>query len=264
MNRKGVSVLVSTYNWPEALELCLRSLFLQSVAPNEIVVADDGSTNNTKEIIKILQKESSIPIKHIWQEDQGFRLSLIRNKALKQSSYEYIIQIDGDIICHPNFIEDHLLYQKEGYFISGRRCRINKEDSYRTLQNQKLYLSSQSLKQTKLPYKKRILLLLMLCRIGFINSIINKGLRGCNLAYWRKDAFAINGYNTAIEGWGKEDDEFILRMQRNGIHKKSLKFGGIAYHIDHKMNDLSNLKKNEEILMKIKDSEIIVTDKGLE
>ncbi len=103
------SLLISTYNWPRALELCLKSVFYQIHMPDEILIADDGSTKDTKELIDSYRPLINVPIKHIWHEDQGFRKTLILNEAIRQGSHEYIIQTDGDIILHPNFIMDHLI-----------------------------------------------------------------------------------------------------------------------------------------------------------
>ena len=112
MIKNGVSVLISTYNWSGALELSLNSLLGQTILPDEIVVADDGSTEDTKEIIDLFAKRTTIPVIHCWQPDKGFRLSLARNIGLKSISYNYVVQIDGDVICHKNFIADHLFYSQ--------------------------------------------------------------------------------------------------------------------------------------------------------
>ena len=78
-----VSLLISTYNWESALNLCLKSVLNQSVAPDEIIISDDGSTNETKRIIEYYRTISEIPIVHVWQEDKGFRLAKIRNKSIE-------------------------------------------------------------------------------------------------------------------------------------------------------------------------------------
>ena len=86
MKKIKVSILVSTYNRPEALELSIRSMFAQTILPDEIVIADDGSKQDTKDLINKLRKETTIPIKHIWHEDEGFRRTMILNKAFAQVS----------------------------------------------------------------------------------------------------------------------------------------------------------------------------------
>nr|WP_198160605.1 glycosyltransferase [Pedobacter panaciterrae] len=123
------ALLISTYNWPEALDLVLSSVLLQSKMPDEILIADDGSTDETKVIIEKYKKLFKVPILHFWQEDHGFRKTLILNKAIAGAKSEYIIEIDGDIIIHRKFIEDHLNFAVPGTFVRASRGYINKEYS---------------------------------------------------------------------------------------------------------------------------------------
>ena len=265
MITEGVSILISTYNWHNALELSLSSLLIQTVLPNEIIIADDGSTEATRILIHEFQKKTTIPIIHCWQEDNGFRLSLARNNALAVCNYSYVIQIDGDIICHKNFIEDHLFYSQKGIFLCGRRCELRTNDTKKTLENKALSISQETLKTVKLYYKKRNKFFFSFFRFQFINNLIHTGIQGCNMSYWLEDALAINGYNNNIEGWGKEDNEFILRLSRYGLKRKTLKFGAIAYHLEHKhnMTDINNLKENEGILEQVSNSKDVIISNGI-
>ena len=68
------------------------------------------------------------------QEDQGFRLARIRNKATAMSSGECIIFIDGDMILHPSFITDHKRHAKIGRYIQGSRVLIDKNTTLKALQ----------------------------------------------------------------------------------------------------------------------------------
>ncbi len=103
-----VAIMVSTYNWPEALERCVQTILAQDRLPDEILIADDGSGEATKQAVERFKSISKVPIHHIWHPDEGFRLSVIRNKAIEAAQSEYIIQIDGDILLDPHFISDHL------------------------------------------------------------------------------------------------------------------------------------------------------------
>ena len=108
MNKKPfVSLVTPTYNWPNALELLLLSIKQQTVLPNEVIIADDGSRPETTELIKKFQEDFPVPLFHVWHEDHGNQKPKIMNKAIAQAKFEYIIEIDGDIIMHPNFVEDH-------------------------------------------------------------------------------------------------------------------------------------------------------------
>ena len=93
-----VSLLISTYNWKEALSLCLYSVFAQTVKPAEILIADDGSREDTRQLIDEMREKTDIPIVHVWHEDKGFRLSAIRNRSIEKAKGDYLIQIDVEII----------------------------------------------------------------------------------------------------------------------------------------------------------------------
>jgi glycosyltransferase involved in cell wall biosynthesis len=121
----SVSILISTYNWPEALELIFKSLINQTLQPHEVLIADDGSNTQTTELIEKYRDIMNLPIRHAWQEDLGFRKSLILNKAVKLSTSDYIIEIDGDILLHPNFIRDHVKNAAPSKFVQGSRCQVN-------------------------------------------------------------------------------------------------------------------------------------------
>src|SRR5690606_26502649 len=101
---RSVSLIISTYNWPEALNLCLKSVSNQVRLPDEIIIADDGSKTATRVIIDAFRDQLSIPVHHVWQEDMGFRKCMILNKAVQKASFPYIVQIDGDVILDPNFM----------------------------------------------------------------------------------------------------------------------------------------------------------------
>ena len=121
------SLIICTYNWPEALTLVLSSVIAQSILPNEIIVADDGSGESTAKVIEELSKKVSIPIVHSWQEDIGCRIPHSRNRAIAKSNYEYIIVIDGDTVIHKDFIKDHKSFAKEGVYIQGSRVLLQSE-----------------------------------------------------------------------------------------------------------------------------------------
>jgi glycosyltransferase involved in cell wall biosynthesis len=88
--------------------------------PDEVIIADDGSTADTQETISAFKKETRLHVINVWQEDKGFRLAAIRNKAIAVSSSEYIVQIDGDIVLQKNFIDNHVKQAKQNHFISGK------------------------------------------------------------------------------------------------------------------------------------------------
>ena len=243
------SLLISTYNWPKALDFCLQSALQQTHLPGEILIADDGSTEETASLIKEYRQVSPIPIIHVWHEDKGFRLAEIRNKAIAKAQYDYIIQIDGDVIMSPYFISDHLAAAQKGYIAAGTRAMLREDVSAAILVKDKIpaikFLKKNCAHKLNSVRNKWVFQLL---RYRYKTRGKHKFyIRGCNMAYWREDALKINGYNEAITGWGSEDHEFVVRMLKLGIRKQFLKMTAIVFHIYHKPFSKSNRHKNELI-----------------
>lgn len=239
-----VSLLISTYNWPQALELVLLSTENQTENPDEILIADDGSSEETKTLIDDFRKKLSIEIKHFWHEDKGFRKSIILNKAIAAAKGDYIIQIDGDCIMHKDFVRDHKAMARPNTYLYGSRVNIQ-EDFLPTLFNtQKI---SFNYFQKGIKKRNRNLRIPILSRFYSAQNTISKKMRGCNVSFWKKDVVAVNGYNEEFEGWGREDSELIIRMMNNGVLGKRLRYRGIVYHIWHKVKDVSHLKKNNAL-----------------
>ncbi len=246
-----VSLLISTYNWPEALELCLLSVLKQTVLPNEILIADDGSKNDTKEFIDKFRKLTSIPIKHVWHKDDGFRKTIILNEAVRVGSFDYIIQTDGDILLHSNFIQDHLESAKPNYFIRGSRSLIDESRTKELLRDKVCQL-----KWTDVGLGNKF--------NSIYNPLLNKlfsvfnaprsieGVKGCNFSFWKKDFIKVNGFNNDIVGWGREDSELAIRMINSGVLKKHLKFKAVCFHLHHNIfsrdSDARNTKMLEEAI----------------
>lgn len=241
------ALLISTYNWPEALELILLSLLKQSKMPDEVLIADDGSTEKTAHLIAEFQKKTMVPLRHFWQEDNGFRKSKILNKAIAESSADYIIQIDGDCIMHPDFIKDHFILKAENNYLYGSRVNIQ-EEKLDSLFKQKQI--SFSFFASGIKKRTRNIRLLPLAKMYKSQSEVSRKFRGCNVSYWKKDFIAINGYDESFEGWGREDSEMIIRMANTGVMGKRIRYAGIVYHIFHKTASQNRLEVNDKLQKK--------------
>ena len=216
------SLIICTYNWPEALRLVLVSATLQSIPPNEIIIADDGSDESTLELIQELAKKTLIPIIHSWQKDDGCRISHSRNKAIAKSNYEYIIMIDGDTIMHPDFIKDHKLNADKNLYIQGSRVLLQPEFTNKIFREgmfiNPAFFSNQAknkLNMIRAPFISRLSAL-------FHNQNINR-IRGCNFSVYKDNIIQVNGFNEEITLWGREDSEFVQRLFNIGMKKKQLK-----------------------------------------
>jgi glycosyltransferase involved in cell wall biosynthesis len=238
------ALLISTYNWPDALDLILKSILNQTKFPDEILIADDGSNEKTKEVIDRFRKDVKVGVHHVCQEDKGFRKSKILNKAIAQTTADYIIQIDGDCIIHENFISDHIKSAQKGCYIYGSRVNILPKHVSEVLEKKMVGFNFFS---NEIKNRSRSLSIPFLSKWYKPHYGISKKFRGCNVSFWRKDLIAINGYNEDFEGWGREDSDLVIRMGNNGVKAKRLRYGGILYHIFHKSNSKSNLELNNKI-----------------
>lgn len=238
----SIGLLISTYNWPQALELILKNIHKQTLQPTEILIADDGSGYETQ---KVIEKYTAIlpqPIKHAWHEDRGFRKSIILNKAIKLATADYIIEIDGDIVLHRRFIEDHIKNAEPDTFVQGARAMVTKQTTYGLLNGKidKLSFFSRGIKSR-----------FNSLRLPFLRKLVKedaqsyKNIKACNIAYWRNDYVKINGYNNTFFGWGWEDYEIAARLINAGIKKKRLKLSAICFHLHHKVNSREYKEQNK-------------------
>jgi glycosyltransferase involved in cell wall biosynthesis len=251
MRNPKCSLIISTYNWPEALRLCVNSALIQSHPPSEIIIADDGSGEETRSLIESLKSNTSIPIIHVWHADEGFRLAAIRNKSIAASSFPYTIQIDGDIILHPDFIKDHLSLAEEGYFVTGGRVLLSETLSKEILAKGEVSFVTLVSKSRNLfnHFRNRLIRNFLSHRYKTSEKYMYY-VKGCNMAFWRKDLLLINGYDEDFVGWGREDSEIAIRLYNAGIKKKYLKMGGIEYHLYHKEADRSKDERNTALLQR--------------
>ena len=248
MKKPKISLIITTFNRPDFLLLSLNSVNNQTIVPDEVIIADDGSDEKTKMAINSVVPVMKMPVHHVWQPNQGFRAGAIRNKALHQCIYPYVVQIDGDIICHKEFVRDHCDNCKHGYFLTGKRINLNADDTASSLFEAQLFCSPRSIGGNKFSHRHRNLFLAALVKTTQVNRFYQKGVLGSNMSYWRDDAMAINGYNEKMEGWGKEDDEFGIRLNNLGVKKRALRFSAIQYHLYHQLNSRANLAQNKAIL----------------
>ena len=242
-----VSLIITTYNWPGALNLTLKSAISQTRLPDEIIIADDGSTKGTKECIEKFAKTSPIPIIHSWQEDIGFRLAMSRNRAIAKARGDYIIIIDGDLILHKNFIYDHVKFAKKNQYIQGSRVLLQPKLSQFLIKEKDIKLSFFT---PGIKNRKNALYLPLLSKIFSYSTTSLKGIRGCNFSLFKEDILKVNGFDNRFIGWGREDSEFVARLINAGIKRKNLKFVAIAYHLYHPENKRATLLENEKRLQK--------------
>jgi glycosyltransferase involved in cell wall biosynthesis len=260
------SLIIATYNWPEALRLCLNSVKRQSALPDEVIIADDGSKQPTGDLIQEFKTSFPVPIVHIWQPDEGFQLARIRNKAFAAAKFPYVIQIDGDLILHDDFVKDHLNLARRNHFVTGSRVLLDKLTTERLLQDAEYkYLNIFNGKSSNF---------LNGLRIGFLRRYLSSRykiegkhkyyVKGCNMAFWKSDLLKVNGYNEAFTGWGREDSELAIRLINACVKKQFIKVGGICYHLFHKEASRELEPRNIKLMNDAIANKTIVAEKGIQ
>ncbi|WP_217540395.1 glycosyltransferase family 2 protein [Vibrio metschnikovii] len=238
------TLIITTYNWKEALKAVLESVKSQTVLPDEVIVADDGSREDTADMIRKIKNNYPVPLIHSWQKDEGFRAASSRNRAIARSTGDYLILIDGDIILTKNFIYDHINNSKDNFFIQAGRVLLNESLTYHYFNTGKL----PSFFEKGLKNRKNIIRNKFLCYLFSRKSNTDKSTRSCNMSFWKRDILDVNGFNNDFVGWGREDSEFVHRMLNSGKSRLYLKFAGVGYHLYHVENSRASLTQNDEIL----------------
>jgi glycosyltransferase involved in cell wall biosynthesis len=237
-----ISVIVPTYNRPKALGLCLRSLMRQSMLPSEILIADDGSRNDTRDLVREMQKrlQNDIPIRHVWQEDIGFRKPRILNDAVRQSSGDYLIFIDGDCMAHRHYIRSHVERSDPATVLSGKRVEIGRRLTEQLLEegtvlnspNFRLLLDSIKGGSRKVEEAFRIKNPL-LRRLMHRDRITDDGVWGCNFSLYKDLFVAINGCDEDFQDGSVEDNDLGIRVLNQGKQVRSLRSLAIVFHLWH-------------------------------
>ncbi|MFC0179366.1 glycosyltransferase family 2 protein [Thorsellia kenyensis] len=269
-DKQSLALIVYAKNNPKALNLLFMSLIHQSLFPEEIIIADDGSSESTRLLIEKFNTFFGNRMKHVWHEDKGVRLSAIRNLAVKQSNSDYLLFIDGDCVLPKNFIENHKKLAEKGYVVSGSRILLSKTLTEK-LEAQNSILALFSFSQLFLcRMKNQVNRLLPLLTLNLDAKWRKKdpkkwqALRGFTIGVWREDLNKVNGFDKAFEGWGMEDSDFVIRLQHAGVFHKSGRFASHVFHLWHKENDRSHLAENQAKLAELLKGNKIKADKGLD
>jgi glycosyltransferase involved in cell wall biosynthesis len=264
-----LSVVVTTYNRPDALLAVLEGLADQTLREFEVVVADDGSRPETAELVTTRARSYPVPLLHVWQPDQGFRVSAARNRASAQSRGEYLVFLDGDCIVRPDFLTRHLALAQSGYFISGNRVLLSQAFSMQALAMQQplhTWTSSAWLAAKLRGDINRWHPLLNLPDASWRrrNPKRWQAARGCNLAMWRNDFLKVNGFDEHFAGWGHEDADIAVRLIRAGVLRKDGRYATAVLHLWHAENDRSSLADNERRLASIQTDHRIRAQLGVD
>lgn len=238
MHTPEISIVISTYNQPKWLEKVLWGYTFQTFKNFEVLIADDGSTQETKDLITKIQGRLTFPIRHVWHPDNGFQKTIILNKATLQTKADYILYTDGDCIPRKDFLAVHMAKREKGYFLSGgyfklptnisQLIRVEDIESQRCFNES--WLVANGLKKSIKNWK--------LTASGFFEKILNRltptnaSWNGHNVSGWKTDIINANGYDERMQ-YGGEDRELGERLFQAGIKSKQLRYSVICVHLDH-------------------------------
>jgi len=255
-----VSLILSTYNRPQALFHVLESVKSQTILPFEVIIADDGSGPETAALITQMQTNFPVPLIHSWQEDLGFRQAANKNRAAANAKGNYFIFVDGDLVMHPCFIQDNIRMAAPGQFIVNSRVMLDEKTTNEIYRNNRFALSFFQLMKQK-NFKNGF-------RLPWLSRIIPskqhyKPCRGGLMAIWRDDFLAVNGLNEDFVGWGHEDTDLFIRIMNYRLKRRNNKFGGITYHLYHSTENMSAANKNKDMAALLVGSVEYFTQNGI-
>lgn len=265
-----ISVIVTTYNWPSALAACLSSLLAQEDQEFEILVADDGSGTETRQLIAAFIETSHIGIRHVFHEDQGFRAGTIRNKAVAVSRGDYLLFVDGDCVVFPHFVSRHRRLAEAACFVPGNRLLLSKEFTEQTLRYPQPLCQQPISFFLKQRFKKNInrvlpLLYLPLNKLRCLRPERWQNAMTCNLGVWKQDFIAVNGFDELFEGWGYEDSDLVVRLIHHGVKRKEGRFALPVLHLWHRQNDRSRHDSNyQRLLERVRNQDFVRSECGVE
>lgn len=266
----NISVIISTYNAEEWLEKVLLGYSVQTHKNFEIIIADDGSKESTKNLINSFKNKFSKPIIHLWHEDLGYRRQEILNIAIQNASFEYILMTDGDCIPKKDFLETHAKFATPGRFLSGGYCKLSmklsKEISQKDILNNNCFDLKWLKSRDKISFSNQL-------KIGansFFATILDAvspttpSFNNCNSSGFKEDMIAINGYDERMK-YGGPDREFGERLENNGIKGKQIRHKAIVLHLDHPRGYKTpeSLAANLAIRKEVKQKKIVWTAFGI-
>ncbi|WP_194727019.1 glycosyltransferase family 2 protein [Noviherbaspirillum malthae] len=255
-----ISVIVTTYNRPDALSAVVRALLDQTDANFEIIIADDGSQQPTRDALAAFAGAPHAPgasgarrLVHAWQPDTGFRASAARNLGVFAASGEYLVFLDGDCLPRPNYIERHRLLAERGFMVSGSRVLLSEQFTRELLSATPASPVHREglaywLKQRLAGKTNKVVPLLQFpdTPMRHYRAVKWNRIKSCNLAIWRDDYMAVNGFDESFVGWGHEDADLVLRLARLGVRRKGGAFSTEVFHLWHRENTRATESENRK------------------
>ena len=234
-----LSLIMTTYNSPAWLEKVLWGYSVQSHKDFEIIIGDDGSSDETRQLVERMREETGLTIKYVWQQDKGFRKCRILNKAIRLVDSEYVVFTDGDCIPRQDFLAVHAAEARPKHYLSGGYHKlpmstsqaITKDDILSGRCFQLAWLKQNGLKAS---YKNSKLTAGPVA--GKVFNVLTPtacNFKGSNGSAWLSDILDVNGFDERMP-WGGLDREFGVRLINAGVKPKHVRYNAIVIHLDHK------------------------------
>jgi GT2 family glycosyltransferase len=259
----SISLVVTTYNWKEALARVLASAALQTRLPDEVIVADDGSRQDTADVIAAAAQDYPVPLRHVWQPDAGFRAARSRNLAIAAARGEYVLLLDGDMVLEGHFVADHARAARRGSFVQGSRVLTGPAFRERMLaragERPTPFARGVSRRRNAVRW-----LPLSDAWLAMKRNAAPRHIKTCNQGWWREDLLRLNGFDERMEGWGREDVELAWRAHHAGIACRQLRFAGLAYHLHHQERHEDGASANDRLLAETRALRLTRCERGLD
>jgi glycosyltransferase involved in cell wall biosynthesis len=263
-----ISLIVTTYNRPDALGAVLAALARQTDRGFEVMIADDGSGPATAALVDHWRSRLGVPLTHVWQMDRGFRAAEIRNRALLASRGDYCVFLDGDCIARSDFIASHRKLAQRGWFVTGNRVLLSPAVTEAVLCERlapERWPSAEWARQRLRGGVNRLAAVLKL-PLGPLRKLAARqwrGARSCNLAVWRSDLDRVDGFDASFCGWGREDSDLLIRLLHAGVRRKDGRFATGVIHLWHPEADRMALPTNDALLAAVLGSRSTRAQRGL-
>ncbi len=263
------ALIVTTYNRPDALAAVLEGYCCQSDQDFELVVADDGSKEDTADVVREFTRRAPFRLTHVWHEDHGFRAAAIRNRAVASSGADYLVFTDGDCVPSGHFVRMHKQLAEPGYFLGANRVLLSAALTNRILSRQ-VSIHTWCVFDWILSWSRRdvnrLLPLMELPDGPFRKWTPDRweGIKTCNFSAWRTDLIRVNGLDETYEGWGLEDSDLVIRLLHAGVKHKSARFAATVFHLWHPEQDRRRLQDNQKRLDDLLRSSTVRAAVGLE
>lgn len=265
-----ITVIISTYNNPDWLDKVLVGYACQSDSQFDIIIADDGSTEETADVIRRAQRDEKLCIHHLWHADEGFRKTLILNKAIAEATGNYLIISDGDCIPTRDFVATHRRLATPECFLSGGYFKLPMEVS-RTITPEDIrsgrFSSYRWLRTQGVPLTPKFLKLVVPNAIAPLADRLTPTRatwNGMNSSGWRKDIIAVNGFDHRMR-YGGLDRELGERLMNAGKRPIQIRHRAICLHLDHARGyaNREDLERNLAIRRTTRREKRTWTDHGL-